>query len=68
MHSRTRDELESSVYFTVFMLEEASFNAEMLRSAGVVRDLLEQPQVALVLAGNLQSCHTLATEHAIEAT
>ena len=63
MYSRTRDELESNVYFTVFMLVEASFNAEMLRSAGVVHDPLEQSQVALVLAGNLQSCHTLSTEH-----
>ena len=32
-------------------------------SAGAVHDPLEQPQVTLVLAGNLQSCHILSTEH-----
>ena len=34
------------------MLVEASFNAEMLRSAGVARDPLEQPQVASSVASS----------------
>ena len=58
--SSSRDEFQSIVFILAF---SCWWKLVSTGSAGAVRDPLEQPQVALVLAGHLQSCHTLLTEH-----
>lgn len=62
MGPRAWNKVESRPYTASLELLKAGLGAEVLRLRRVCRDPLQQPAVALVLAGNLQGDHTVTSK------
>jgi len=62
MVPRAGDKVELGADAPAFMLQVRRLDAEVLRVLGVVGDPVQQPVVALILAGHLQGDHVMTPE------
>lgn len=62
MIPKAGDKVELGADTPTFMLQVRRLNTEVLRVLGVVGDPIQQPLVALILAGHLQGDHVVAPE------